>query len=175
MQGSPLDITPVAGYSLRIGLFLAQMEDIRRVTKQYVEELTAEQLSWHPNPKVESIGTLLLHIAAVEFSWILEDIFKHPMGQEWEIAFPIRAGIPQVSGQPVAYFLGKLDTVRSEVRSALATLTDADQERAIIPQDAGSSAQKTGGYTIRWILHHLIDHEAHHRGQIAVMKRLSPA
>jgi len=53
-------------------------------------------------------------------------------------------------------------------------LTDADLERAIIPQDAGSSAQKTGGYTIRWILHHLIDHEAHHRGQIAVMKRLLP-
>jgi uncharacterized damage-inducible protein DinB len=169
-----IDLRPVSGHAPRIGLFLAQMEDVRTVTKRYIEDLKPEQLSWHPNPKVESIGTLLLHIAAVEFSWILEDIFGRPMGAEWEIAFPIRAGMSQVSGQPLLYFSDKLDAVRGEVRSALATLTDADLDRVIIPQDSGVSAEEKPGYTIRWILHHLVEHEAHHRGQIAVMKRLLP-
>ena len=169
-----IDLQPVPEYPPRLGLFLAQMEDVRRSTRRYIEGLSPEQLSWHPNPKVESIGTLLLHIAAVEYSWILEDIFKRPMGVEWEIAFPIRRGIPQVTGQPLLYFVDKLDTVRGEVCSALANLADADLDRVIIPQDAGNPALETHSYTIRWILHHLIDHEAHHRGQIAVMKRLFP-
>src|SRR3990172_8915526 len=160
-----VDLSPVSGHAPRIGLFLAQMEDVRAATKRYVEELRPEQLSWHPNPNVESIGTLLLHIAAVEFSWILEDIFRRPMGAEWEVAFPIRAGIPQVSGQPLLYFLGKLDAVRGDARSVLATLTDADLDRVIVPQDSGAPAEEETGCTIRWILHHLIEHEAHHRGQ----------
>ena len=119
------------------------------------------------------MGTLLLHIAAVEFSWILEDIFKRPMGREWEVAFPIRVGMPQVSGKPLEYFVETLDRVRTEVRSALATLTDTDLNRVVIPQDE-SGAPESHGYTIRWILHHLVEHEAHHRGQIAMMKRLLP-
>jgi uncharacterized damage-inducible protein DinB len=169
-----IDLEPASGYAPQIGLFLAQMENVRLGTKRYIEGLTPEQLAWHPNPKIESIGTLLLHIAAVEFSWILEDIFKRPMGQEWEIAFPIRVGIRQVSGQPLEYFVDKLDAVRGEVRSALATLADSELDRTIIPQDSAGAAQETHGYTIRWILHHLAEHEAHHRGQIAVMKRLLP-
>ena len=27
-------------------------------------------------------------------------------------------------------------------------------------------------YNLRWILHHLIDHEAQHKGQILMLKRL---
>jgi uncharacterized damage-inducible protein DinB len=169
-----IDLEPASGYVPQIGLFLAQMENVRLGTKRYVEGLTPLQLAWHPNPAVESIGTLLLHIAAVEFSWVLEDIFKRPMGREWEIAFPIRAGIPQVSGQPLEHFVDKLDAVRGEVRSALATLADSDLDRAIVPQDAGNSEPQIPGYTVRWILHHLVEHEAHHRGQIAMMKRLLP-
>lgn len=164
-------ITPLAGFAPRIGLYVAQMDDVRRRTKAYVKDLTQEQLAWHPQPNVESIGTLLLHIAAVERSWIGEDIEHRPMGEEWKIGFPIRFGIPQISGKPLAYYFEQLNAIRAETHAALARLTDDDLQQAITPLDSGDSTEQ---YSIEWILYHLVEHEAHHKGQIAVMKRLLP-
>ncbi|MEW5702270.1 MAG: DinB family protein [Candidatus Zixiibacteriota bacterium] len=167
-------IDPIAGFPPRIGSYLAQMEDVRRRTLKYVEGLTPEQLSWYPQPNVESIGTLLLHIAAVECSWIGEDIMRRTMGDEWKIALPIRLGIPQVTGQPLAFFLNTLRAVREQTKADLASLTDDDLGRLVAPLDPGPSSSPDHRFTIEWILYHIIEHEAHHKGQIAVMKRLLP-
>lgn len=166
-------ILPHAGYPPRIGRYLTQMEDVRRQVKKYVEGLTAEQLAWHPNAKTESIGTVLLHIAAVECSWIGEDIMRRPMDEEWKIAFPIRFDMPQVSGQPLEYYLKTLDVVREQTKADLKTLEDDDLDRLYTPLDAGDPSD-TAQFSLEWILYHVVDHEAHHKGQIAVMKRLLP-
>lgn len=144
------------------------------MTKKYIAGMTEPQLSWYPNERVESVGTLLLHIAAVEMSWIQEDIMRKRMPNEWIIAFPIRFNIPQVTGRPLEHFLEKLDTVRAGTRQTLATLTDEELDRQVTSLDDADNpdAEK---YSIEWILYHLIEHEAHHRGQIAQMKRLVPA
>lgn len=166
-------ILPFAGYPPRIGRYLTQMEDVRRQVKKYVEGLTAEQLSWHPNEKAESIATVLLHIAAVECSWIGEDIMRRPMDAEWKIAFPIRFGMPQITGQPLDYYMKTLDVVRDQTKADLKTLEDEDLDRLIMPLDPGDP-DNTSQFSLEWILYHVIDHEAHHKGQIAVMKRLIP-
>ena len=158
-----------AGLSPRIASYYAQLEDVRRETKRYVEGLSPPKLSWSPHSTVESIGTQLLHIAGVERSWIGEDIERRPMGEEWALAFPLRVNLPQVEGEPLEYFLEKLDAVREETRHTLSRLTDDDLAREIRTLDSGPDADS---YTIEWILYHLIEHEAHHRGQIALMKRL---
>ncbi|MCP4632178.1 MAG: DinB family protein [candidate division Zixibacteria bacterium] len=157
------------GYPPAIGKYLYMMEDVRERTLNYIQGLTVEQLSWHPNPRVESIGTLLLHIAAIEFSYIQEDIMQREMGEEWKIAFPIRFNIPQISGKELDYFVDKLNEVRNETKAILKTLTDEDLNREITLHDSGDSPTK---FSIEWILYHLVEHEAHHKGQIAVMKRL---
>jgi uncharacterized damage-inducible protein DinB len=167
-------IEPIPGYSPRIGFYLARMEDVRRHTLRYVEGLTTEQLSWYPNPRIESVGTLLLHIAAVECSWIGEDIMRRTMGEEWKIALPIRLGIPQVTGQPLAFFLDTLSAVRDQTRADLATLTDNDLSREVAPLDPGPSSSPEHRFTVEWILNHVVEHESHHKGQIAVMKRFLP-
>lgn len=166
-------ILPFAGYPPRIGRYLTQMEDVRRQVKKYVDGLTPEQLAWHPNEKVESIGTVLLHIAAVECSWIGEDIMRRPMDDEWKIAFPIRFGIPQIKDQPLEYYLKTLDVVREQTKADLKSLEDEDLDRLITPLDPGDPSN-TSQFSMEWILYHVVDHEAHHKGQIAVMKRLLP-
>ena len=166
-------ILPYAGYPPRIGRYLTQMEDVRRQVKKYVDGLTAEQLAWHPNDKTESIGTVLLHIAAVECSWIGEDIMRRPMDEEWKIAFPIRFDIPQISGQPLEYYLKTLDVVREQTKVDLKSIEDEDLDRLFTPLDGGDPSD-TAQFSLEWILYHVIDHEAHHKGQIAVMKRLLP-
>src|SRR5688500_4301173 len=93
---------PAPGFSPRVGRYVAQLAEIRRDLLSLAADLTPDQLSWHPNDRVESIGTQLLHIAAIEWSWVFEDIFHRP-GEEydgWEEALPLRLGLPQVSGKP---------------------------------------------------------------------------
>ena len=168
-----ISISPPAGFAPRIGQYIAQLEDVRGRTMRYAEGLSPWQLAWFPNPKVESIGTLLLHIAAVETSWIQEDIMRQPMGEEWRIAFPIRFGIPQISGKPLEFFIEKLDSSRAMTRQVLAKMTDADLDRSVTSLD-DEGAVEAQRYTIEWILYHLVEHEAHHKGQIAMMRRLLP-
>ncbi len=158
----------------RLAVWIDVLDDVRARTKRYVQGLTAEQLAWHPNPKVESIGTLLLHIAAVEFSYIQEDIMKRPMGEEWKMAFPVRFDMPQVSGEPPEFYIGKLDEVRVQTLEVLGGLTDADLGRMIEPLEPGNSGAPPVEYSIEWILYHVTEHEAHHKGQVALMKRLLP-
>lgn len=166
---SLISIACPEGLSPRVGKYFAQLEDVRRETKRYVAGLTPEKLSWTPHSTVESIGTQLLHIAGVERSWIGEDIEGRPMGEEWALAFPLRVSLPQVQGEPLEFFLEKLDAVRAETRDALSRLTDDDLNREV--QTLGSPPDGEA-FTIEWILYHLVEHEAHHRGQIALMKRL---
>lgn len=165
-------IIPVEGYSVKLGLYLAQMEETRQRTLEYIAGLSKDTMSWIPGERCECIGTLILHIAAVERSWIGEDIERREMESWWEIAFPIRLGIPQVKGYSMDYYLGILETTRQETREALKKLSDSDLTRMITPLESESDEEKE--YSIEWILFHLIEHEALHAGQISLLKRLAP-
>lgn len=165
---------PVPGYSPGIGRYVAQMTETRLGLLRQLDGLTPEQLSWHPNDAVESIGTQLLHVAAIEWSWVFEDIWGRP-GEEydgWEEALPIRLGLPQVVGRPLEGYLERLERVRVEALEALRGLTDDDLPRIVPERPAGPGGEV---YTIDWVLFHLVHHEAHHAGQVELMVRVLPA
>ena len=97
---------PVEGYSPQIGRYIAQLNELRHDLKREVENLDIEQLDWHPDEQTESIGTQLLHLDAVEWSWIHEDIFGASSDEypgEWSEAMPIRVGGCRVVGSAMSY------------------------------------------------------------------------
>jgi uncharacterized damage-inducible protein DinB len=164
---------PPPGFSPGIGRYVAQLTETRQELLRQVEGLTPAQLSWHPNDLVESIGTQLLHVAAIEWSWIFEDIFGRP-GEEytgWEEALPIRLGLPQVVGRPLEEYLATLDQVRRDAFEALRGLTDEDLPK-LRPEHPSEPDDRQ--YTIDWVLFHLVQHEAHHAGQVELMVRVLP-
>ena len=164
---------PAPGYSPGIGRYITQLTLTRRELLQQLEGLTPEQLSWHPSDDVESIGTQLLHVAAIEWSWVFEDIFGRP-GEEysgWEEALPIRLGLPQVSGRPLEDYLATMNQVRDDAFAALRALTDDDLPKLRPEQPAEPDS---GQYTIDLIFFHLVEHEARHAGQVELMVRLLP-
>src|SRR3954464_1236946 len=90
----------VPGYAPQIGRYVAQLNEVRRDLLHELNGLTGAQLDWHPDEETESIGTQLLHIAAVEWSWLHEDIFGAASAEypgSWAEAMPIRLRVPQVS------------------------------------------------------------------------------
>jgi uncharacterized damage-inducible protein DinB len=169
--------SPLPGFCPWAGRYVAQLAETRRELLRQVADLSPAQLSWHPNDETESIGTQLLHVAAVEWSWIFQDIFGRPDDdyQGWEEAFPLRVGASQVIGRALPYFTDRLERVRAEVLAALRGLTDADQDRLVGegPSPEGI-APRSYLFSIDWILFHLVHHEAHHAGQVELLRRLLP-
>ena len=167
----------VAGYPPRIGRYVAQLAEVRGDLKQEVTSLSIAQVDWHPDEQTESIGTLLLHLAGVEWSWIHEDIFGRPDSEypgSWDEAMPIRQSVPQVQGRPVAAYLEHLDAIRAETLRVLQGFTDADLDRHVgeVPPPGWEPGSLL--YSIDWILWHIVEHEATHVGQIELLRRLGP-
>lgn len=164
---------PVPGFDPQVGLYVAQLAEIRHELLRQTANLTPGQLSWYPHEQVESIGTQLLQVEAIEWSWVFEDILGRP-GEDydgWEEGLPLRLGLPQVRDKPLAYFTDRLERVREEALTALRGLTDDDLSR-LIP--LAPVKPVTEVCTVDWVLFHLVHHEAHHAGQVELLVRLLP-
>ena len=133
-----------------------------------LENLEEEALDFTPNKeKFESIGTLLMHIAAVEWSWIFEDIDGLEFDYErFKYGFALRpnVNIPQIKGKSKQFYLNELNDVRNQVYDRLLKLKDEELENII--------ASEGENYTIEWILFHIIEHEIMHIGQILFLRRM---
>ena len=152
--------------SSRVGFLFSMMQKTREKLIDRIKELTPEEMDYSPHGRrIETIGTLLLHIAGVEWSWIFEDIGDTAMDYEkWKHAFPLREDIDQLTKKGKKFYLGRLSEVRKEVFGWLKTINDDDLDRLIHLGDTDVS--------IEWILFHLIEHEAIHIGQISILSRM---
>ena len=169
---------PVAGYTPQIGRYVAQMTEVRQDLLHELDSLDVGQLDWHPDDQTESIGTLLLHLDAIEWSWIFQDIFgaaDEAYPGSWAEAMPIRMGVPQVQGRSLASYLDRLAASRARTLEVLRDFTDADLARHVgegeVP--AGMEPRSTL-YTIDWIIWHILEHEVIHLAQIELLRRLAP-
>lgn len=140
--------------------------DTRRRLHRDLADFDGEHLdatpSWAPN----SIGTLLYHIAAIELDWTFADILQAefpPGALEW---FPhdVRDddGVLAAVVEPLSTHIDRLDWVREHLFEALRSLDDA-----ALDGSRTSGGEELG---VGFILHHLMQHEAEHRGQIGEIR-----
>ena len=89
--------------------------------------------------------------------------------QRFEYRFDIfgKPGAPAVEPHDFGYFRKRLEEVRSITRAALQPLRDEDLDSSRVWDDNGEKRE----FSVRWILQHLTVHEAHHRGQMFMLKR----
>ncbi|HET9745493.1 MAG TPA: hypothetical protein VFP97_07270, partial [Chitinophagaceae bacterium] len=70
METSPVDninmIGPKEGFSPHIGTLVSMMNWMRSVILRPVQSMTMEQLDYLHDPKSNTIGAMLLHLAATE-------------------------------------------------------------------------------------------------------------
>ena len=151
-----------------VGRWLAALEDARRDTIHELSTVSPEMVDARPDPLLNSIGTLLYHIALIETSWLLDDIFEGEPGPGWLQAllpFSDRDGsgrLIQVDGVPMAGHLQRLDAVRQYLLERLRPMSNDDfhRVRRLESYDAAPD----------WVLHHLLQHEAEHRSHIAWLR-----
>ncbi len=170
MDFKKLFVEPLEGYEPEIGRARWMLEDTRRRTLQALEGLDPAALDWTPPSSHNAIGALLYPIAAIEADWLYVEILEAGFPGEIEALFPYAVRddaqlLAAVKGLPLAEHLARLATVRRALLAALQNMRGEEFRRVRHFPDQYD-------VTPAWVLHHLMQHEAEHRGQIGELRSL---
>lgn len=160
-------IGPKEGYTPHIGVLVGKLEYNRQMLKYAVDGLSVEQLDYLHDEESNSIGALLLHLAATEKYYQVETLegrtFSEEENKRWGAAGDLGdRGREEIKGNNLDFYLDALDEVRE---SSLKGLKERDDEwlMEIIDED-----NEVNTY---WAWFHVSEHEASHRGQITWLKK----
>jgi len=161
-------VEALPGHAPEIGCWLWALEDTRRRTKRDLEGLSQPIIDWIDSRGDNSIGTLLHHIAAIEIDWLYADVLEgKPWPPEVEALFPYdvrdeRGMLFVVKGVGLEEHLRRLGTVRAMLLEKFRGMS-LDEFRRVRHFDEYD-------VTPEWVIHHLVQHEAEHRGQIGELR-----
>lgn len=168
-----LMLTPAEGVSTGVGFYLSALDDVREDLRKLVADLSPEHLAQSAAAGMHPIGALVLHIGEAESWWIQRNVCGLELTEEekqaahWTDEFDDAETFAR-RGYTAQYCLDAIDRVRQRSRELLAAFSDDDLDRLFSYQ----RGERTIEASLRWVLHHLVDHEAHHKGQISLLKRL---
>lgn len=162
------EINPVEGYSPQIGAMVNMMEDLKARIVEMTKDLSQEETDFLFDEKANSIGALIMHIAANEAYYQVETL----EGRNWteqEAAIWSGAGgldpehKDEFKGKPIIYYLEMWEQVRKKTLEGLKTKDDA-WFAAEVDEDVNN----------HWVWFHVMEHSANHMGQIALVKNRLP-
>lgn len=164
-------LEPITGFSREIGFYLSGWEATRAELRELFSDLTDDELARRILPGAHQIGGLLLHIGEAESWWIHSIVDQRELDEaakkfaHWDDSTETDFAEKGYSAKDC---IQRIDKISEMSRGILAKFTDADLERLFGYDRNGKRVE----VSLRWVLNHLIDHEATHKGQIALMKRL---
>jgi len=158
------EIKPREGYTPQIGIIVDMLEELKDRLTEDLEGLSQEEIDYLFDDKANSVAAILMHIIANEVYYQTETLEGRPMTEE-EVEFWKFAGNlsdesrEHIKGKPISYYLGLWEEVRAKT---LAGLKSKDDEwlASIIEE----------GINNHWVWFHVIEHQAAHMGQIAIVK-----
>jgi uncharacterized damage-inducible protein DinB len=163
-------IEPLAGYTPTIGRLVGMLSYVRQTLLEAVDGLSRDQLDHLHDPRSNTIGALLAHIAAVE-RWYQVIAFEErtpSAGEEsgWSPALDLgEAGRQRIKGRELSSYLGELTQVRQVTLAALAGRDDAWLEAPL------AAAPEMNAH---WAWFHVAEDEINHRGQIRWLRARLP-
>lgn len=165
----PYDVAPILGLEPQVGLLLQMLDATTDEWREELGEIPEAAILWQPVPGAHSIGALILHIIDVEAYWLTEIAGGIPRSQEEKDrllsdATDQYAGIwPTPSPQPLTWYWEQFAAVRARTHAMVRGLNN--------PAHIGHRVGRKGeqDFTLRWLLHHVIIHEAYHGGQAVLL------
>ena len=160
-----VDIIPVAGAETQIGLLLSVLEDVTQEWTRYLGDVSEEAILWQPFPGGHSIGALMLHIADVEAYWIYQIGAGNIRSEEEEkrlLSEETNQGNvqwPVPPAEPFSWYQEQCAAIRARTRETVLAIND--------PEHVGK--RRNEEFTLRWLLNHVISHEAYHGGQAVLL------
>ncbi|MEK7330063.1 MAG: DUF664 domain-containing protein [Candidatus Eisenbacteria bacterium] len=157
------------------------MDDQSRRLGEDTRGLGPAALAWQPAPGLNTAGMLLAHVAIAEVYWMQVGPLGMPASEVASVlgigadddGLPLPAGgLPPatLSDKDLAFYDDLLARARAHTKEVLAGLSAADLDRKITSKDPDGSARAV--INLRWVLYHLVEHEAGHYGQINLLRHM---
>jgi uncharacterized damage-inducible protein DinB len=162
-------IGDIPGFSPQIARLVSMMNYARYTTLSDVDGLGMEQLDYLHDRHSNSIGALLLHIAAVEVwyqaaTFLGRDLDAKEL-REWGAALDLgERARREIRGNRLDYYLGRLQQVRAGTLAELGRREDKWLEE----QTPFWEGQQANNY-FKWF--HVVEDEVNHRGQIRWLRK----
>ena len=168
-------VGPREGFTPRLGTLLSTMTMMRSMLVRQVESLNSKQLDHQVDEQSNSIGAMLMHLAATEKYYQLNTFENMSWGswgshvkQEWDVPMNLGAAArEQIKGHSIDYYLQHLENVRADTVEMFAKLDDQWLDQA----EPFFGGQPTNNHA-KWF--HVCEHESNHNGQIKFIKKRFP-
>jgi hypothetical protein len=162
-----LTLEPIAD-DPEVGRWLSALEDGRRDTLRELEGVTPEMVDWYPDAPLNSIGSLLYHVALIEADWVATEILEltdYPSEIEGLFPWPDREAdrhLSRIDGQSLDQHRARLDATRQWALETLRPMSNDDFHRVRSFEKYDCAPD--------WVIHHILQHEAEHRAHIAWLR-----
>jgi hypothetical protein len=169
-------VGPKEGFSPQIGTLVSMMNWMRYVILMPVQGMGVKDLDYLVDDKANSIGAMLWHLAATERFYQIHTFEGRDWGN-WDQAdideYAVASGLgdaarAQIKGNPLEFYLEKLEKVREHTLEEFAKRDD----NWLMAVDENWPWGPTNNYC-KWF--HVCEHESNHNGQFKFIKSRIPA
>jgi uncharacterized damage-inducible protein DinB len=167
-------VGPQPGFTPEVGTLTSMLDFTRRQVLNNVKGLSQADLDFLLDAKANTIGALLLHLAATEtyyqlntFDGMKWDSWSAEVKKKWDV--PMHLGEPArkaIKGNSLDYYLDTLHQVREKSLAEFRKRDDKWLTTVVTEEDFSAN-----NYA-KWF--HVAEHESNHDGQIKFLKHRLP-
>lgn len=167
IQAQQTTIDAPKGYTNDIGNMISMLDNLKQRVERIVSGLNQEQTDFLLDEDANRIGAIIYHLAATEAYYQVYTFekrgFNTEEGEKWSMA--LNLGEParkEFQGKPISYYLEIYDGVRQKTKELLKT------------KDDKWFSKKVRGLSNHWSWFHVMEHQANHMGQLALITKRLP-
>jgi len=155
------------GYSNDIGNMISMLDNLKLRVERIVAGLSQEQTDFLLDKDANRIGAIIYHLAATEAYYQAYTFEKRGFNKEerekWDVALNLGAKArSELKGKPISYYLEIYNEVRKKTKELLKT------------KDDKWFSKKVRSMSNHWAWFHVMEHQANHMGQLALITKRLP-
>ncbi len=157
-------IKPPKGYTTEIGNMVVMLDNLKQRVERLVADLDQKGTDFLLDEKANSPGAIIYHLAATEAYYQIYTFERREFNAEeekkWSVALSLGdKGRVEFKDQPISYYLDIYDAVRKKTKGLLKT------------KDDDWFAETKQGMSMHWAWFHVMEHQANHMGQLALITK----
>ena len=162
-------ITAEEGYTPQIGVLVSMLNDMSNRIERRVKDLSISETDFLLDENANSIGTLIMHLAATEKMYQVRTfenrVFTEEEEKEWSPAMSMgKAGQEKYNGKDIKEYLKVYKDVRQKTLEFF-----KDKDDAWLTE-----IYKEWNMNYHWAWYHVMEHQSSHLGQILLISKRIP-